>query len=668
LQYKTPQGSVIVAAVTEKARALAQVMKEQNATAATTKPKSKDNAKKKTAKKEKEEKVSGPVVEASDSDEAEGDDDDDDSSDEDEEISEEAPAAATATADDSDEEEEDDDENANVFGQTMYDVKQGRSKLQLQVGSMALQVFKGGKPVDNYLYKDMGGWLSEADVVHIEIDSPAGKNLKYTTANAADAKSIIAQMTSNAKALAKAKAEQKKQQQQQAAPKQQKERGSNSSDGSSSAGGGSGSKPKRTDSKESGGGGVDLAAAQLGTGVAQYDVKRETARGAKGGNMQLQVGSLALQMFKNGAPVESILFAKITSWAPDQRSEGLVITLKGGAVERFSCSGAQASEISDVMTMRAKDLQASKAAAKETKRKEEWAAKLQTMIGQTLVVSVMSLDLREDQSTDADVFQALNEGEEVVVEDVAPLSEEDGDGEDGADKEAKKKRSENGCLYVKGESADPHSGFVSVKSGWVNLRNRAGDLQLEEKKPEGLTSLNDVSAGDKLRVLAKATIRTGSDPTSEVAGALRKGSVFEVMDAVMHVGDSDDEDDEAAGGRLRVQCAKGWTSTVSARGVVMCEKLSEEASKAAELKLDFDPSSARKRHFLSHLYIKCIILPRQARDEHRENSKKVPFSLRVRAVLYLVRPRPSSLSLSLSRRSSRWASAWMRSRGLSATT
>eukprot|EP01046_Picozoa_sp_COSAG06_P000560 COSAG06_NODE_16_length_34949_cov_31.500832_16_plen_65_part_00 len=37
----------------------------------------------------------------------------------------------------------------------------------------------------------------------------------------------------------------------------------------------------------------------------------------------------------------------------------------------------------------------------------------------------------------------------------------------------------------------------------------------------------------------------------------------------------------------------------------------------------------RKRHFLRHLYIKCIILPRQARDEHRENSKKVPFSLRL---------------------------------------
>eukprot|EP01046_Picozoa_sp_COSAG06_P030536 COSAG06_NODE_2906_length_6112_cov_6.320971_7_plen_63_part_00 len=38
-------------------------------------------------------------------------------------------------------------------------------------------------------------------------------------------------------------------------------------------------------------------------------------------------------------------------------------------------------------------------------------------------------------------------------------------------------------------------------------------------------------------------------------------------------------------------------------------------------------SQVRKRHFLRHLYKKCIILPRQARDDHRENSKKVPFSL-----------------------------------------
>jgi hypothetical protein len=38
-------------------------------------------------------------------------------------------------------------------------------------------------------------------------------------------------------------------------------------------------------------------------------------------------------------------------------------------------------------------------------------------------------------------------------------------------------------------------------------------------------------------------------------------------------------------------------------------------------------AALRKRHFLRHLYIKINILPRQARDNHRENSKKVPFSL-----------------------------------------
>jgi chitinase len=36
----------------------------------------------------------------------------------------------------------------------------------------------------------------------------------------------------------------------------------------------------------------------------------------------------------------------------------------------------------------------------------------------------------------------------------------------------------------------------------------------------------------------------------------------------------------------------------------------------------------KKTALLSHLYIKINILPRQARDKHRENSKKVPFSKR----------------------------------------
>ena len=39
----------------------------------------------------------------------------------------------------------------------------------------------------------------------------------------------------------------------------------------------------------------------------------------------------------------------------------------------------------------------------------------------------------------------------------------------------------------------------------------------------------------------------------------------------------------------------------------------------------YDP--VKKRHFLRHLYVKCIILSRQARDKHKENSKKSGVSL-----------------------------------------
>jgi hypothetical protein len=39
--------------------------------------------------------------------------------------------------------------------------------------------------------------------------------------------------------------------------------------------------------------------------------------------------------------------------------------------------------------------------------------------------------------------------------------------------------------------------------------------------------------------------------------------------------------------------------------------------------MGIDP--VRKTAFLSHLYFKPNILPRQARDKHRENSKKMPF-------------------------------------------
>jgi hypothetical protein len=42
----------------------------------------------------------------------------------------------------------------------------------------------------------------------------------------------------------------------------------------------------------------------------------------------------------------------------------------------------------------------------------------------------------------------------------------------------------------------------------------------------------------------------------------------------------------------------------------------------ADVGLSDDARSVRKRHFLSHLYVNAIFLPRQIRDKHWENSKK----------------------------------------------
>ena len=52
--------------------------------------------------------------------------------------------------------------------------------------------------------------------------------------------------------------------------------------------------------------------------------------------------------------------------------------------------------------------------------------------------------------------------------------------------------------------------------------------------------------------------------------------------------------------------------------VLQCES-SRACTAAAECKGCY---RCEQRHFLRHLYIKCIFLPRQARDKHGENSKK----------------------------------------------
>ena len=58
--------------------------------------------------------------------------------------------------------------------------------------------------------------------------------------------------------------------------------------------------------------------------------------------------------------------------------------------------------------------------------------------------------------------------------------------------------------------------------------------------------------------------------------------------------------------------------------VLQCES-SRACTAAAECKGCY---RCEQRHFLRHLYIKCIFLPRQARDKHGENSKQSGVFLR----------------------------------------
>jgi aerobic-type carbon monoxide dehydrogenase small subunit (CoxS/CutS family) len=83
------------------------------------------------------------------------------------------------------------------------------------------------------------------------------------------------------------------------------------------------------------------------------------------------------------------------------------------------------------------------------------------------------------------------------------------------------------------------------------------------------------------------------------------------------------------------QCTAATPSAVmpaaaASTGSGCCSVLGHAAPQDPDSALWFNPMSlsdvVRKRAFLGHLYIKCIILPRQARDKHRENSKKSPFS------------------------------------------
>ena len=90
---------------------------------------------------------------------------------------------------------------------------------------------------------------------------------------------------------------------------------------------------------------------------------------------------------------------------------------------------------------------------------------------------------------------------------------------------------------------------------------------------------------DLLRVVVKATVRSSSDTSSKCTGNLLIGSVFEALTVALV------STDDGEGSRLRVECEKGWLSTVSSKGVVLCENVSELVG--IKPKLLWEPTKVR---------------------------------------------------------------------------
>ena len=83
------------------------------------------------------------------------------------------------------------------YGMKQYDVKYKHKKRQLQVGSMGLQVFDKGKPVENILYASMNGWEDFEDRLTIEL-----KDVKQLVLITDVASEIVDAMNMAAKQLA----------------------------------------------------------------------------------------------------------------------------------------------------------------------------------------------------------------------------------------------------------------------------------------------------------------------------------------------------------------------------------------------------------------------------------------------------------------------------------
>ena len=251
-------------------------------------------------------------------------------------------------------------------GADTFDVKKGSKKLQLSVGTMGLQLFAGGKPLENMLYAKMQGWAEDeagGSGLRIELTG-SDKPVTLKTDSAATLSAVLAKMTEHATALAKL--------QKPVAPATASIGGQDAAAQSSSNGGSDANR-----------GPAPLSPA---AGAQMYDVKKGSKK------LQLSVGTMGLQLFAGGKPLENMLYAKMQGWAEDEAGgSGLRIELTGSdkPVTLKTDSAATLSAVLAKMTEHATAL-----------------AKLQKPVASTSMLKHPEQELVEDSEDD---FQSISD-------------------------------------------------------------------------------------------------------------------------------------------------------------------------------------------------------------------------------------------------------------------
>eukprot|EP01046_Picozoa_sp_COSAG06_P012102 COSAG06_NODE_699_length_12972_cov_41.323390_6_plen_1445_part_00 len=454
--------------------------------------------------------------------------------------------------------EEDDDAAGGLPGQTMYEVKQGSKKLELQVGSMALQMFKGGKPVDNYLYKDMAGWQAQEDTVYVEIAD--GKELSYTTASAKDADNIIAQMTTNAKALAAAAAAEPAPA---VAPKAVSKEGSDDDDEEDTLSltpVPSPAAPAKKSMRRRMSVSVGLATAER---VVPAGMREDEMFECKQGrsSLQLAVGSMALQVFKmDGKPVENILYKDMANW---QGEDGTVEIEVASSAKLIKYTTPRAEDVVAQMTKRATELakqmreqQLGGAAAPAEEAKAaptgDGSRRPRRPSIEAFTPDERSSDEDEEDTAGAEEPPPPPQDDEahtklVVNAETLLGSDDEAEAEPEADDEADD------------DSDDSHFDSDSEPED-DTMRDSSDDDSDEEDEDDPTTKDSKLVSAQsgRCKALKGAIVRTGSELDSPECGRLTKDTVFEVLEAVQL--------EKTVRVRFEHGDVAGWTSTLAKSG------------------------------------------------------------------------------------------------------